>query len=442
LIVVFKTILSLFIKDPILFIKNLNIENIAKLRTAINQESPALISQNMSSYFDKSKTHPDEIDVAKVTKFVGQYKEAIDEKKEVILFIGHEATLTGAPLILLKAIEEIKKKNDILPVVILCKDGVLEKEYKKLGLVYTLPNHRNPSIDNKELDGLLNKVNDIKKISKAIFNSVESRRILKVVRKHTSKLTYLIHELGNLYPKNAWNIIDKNSDKIVFPAEFVKRKAIENNSFDLSKLSIQAQGLLKPGLLNRNKSEARKEIRDKLKLPSNAIIILGAGTGIPRKGIDFFTSIALSVLPKTEQPIYFIWLGEMPINDYKYWIEKDIEHSGYSDRILLLGEQKETENYFCASDLFLMTSRGDPFPCVVQEAVASGLFIIGYQNVGGFTDLIDQNNGVLLSYGDVHGAVEVILNKDWSEINSNLEAAKKKLNSMESYAEYLYNTLA
>ena len=439
--VVFKAILLSFIKNPILFIKNLNFENIQKFRAAINQESPILLSNNISNYFENTSEHSTEVDEKKIDKFVEVFKNRVKPDQEAVLFIGHEATMTGAPLILLKTIEELKRERNIFPIILLCRGGSIESRYQQLGNTFTFPKNRNPSIDNKELNLLLTKLGEIHSIDKAIINSVESRRFLKTIRKHKFRISFLIHELGNLYPKNAWNIINKNSDKIIFPATFVKKRALENNQIDEDRTSVQAQGLLKPQLLQINKAKAKIQLRKQLNLPEEAIVVLGTGTGIPRKGIDFFINVAISVLANSKLPFYFLWLGEMPINDYKYWIEKDIIQSKNQDRILLLGEQTQTETYFCGSDLFLMTSRGDPFPCVVQEAVAAKLFILGFENVGGFTELINEQNGLIFPYGDVHGMVNSIINESWKNDSLNFDAAIRRLNSMDKYAEYIFNSI-
>lgn len=419
----------------------MNADNISKFKTALRQESPTLLSGNINKYFENVEEHSNEINEKKIEQFAKSFQNKIQADQEVILFVGHEATMTGAPLILLRMIEKLMEQRNIFPIILLCTGGVIESKYKGLGLTYTFPKNRNPSIDNKELESLLSKLKEIHQVDKAIFNSVESRRVLKTIKKHKFKISYLIHELGHLYPKNAWNVINKNADKIIFPADFVKSKALENNQFDVGKISVQAQGLLKPELLKINKEETKIELRSQLNIPKDAIIALGTGTGIARKGIDFFISTAISVLANSKKPYYFIWLGEMKTNDYKYWIEKDIIHSKNQDRILLLGEKAQTEKYFCGSDIFLMTSRGDPFPCVVQEAVAAKLFIIGFDNVGGFTELINEKNGLVLPYGDVYGMVSAIINESWKNDSLNFDAAIQKLNSMNKYAEYIYNSI-
>ena len=65
-------------------------------------------------------------------------------KKCKILFISHEATRTGAPILLLNFLNWLKKNSDI-EIEILFKEskgnkGALINEFKTLGNVYSLDN--------------------------------------------------------------------------------------------------------------------------------------------------------------------------------------------------------------------------------------------------------------------------------------------------------------
>ena len=54
----------------------------------------------------------------------------------MILFIGYDASLTGAPKSLLLIIEYFKEKTDLPIEIILGKDGPLLEDYKALGKVH------------------------------------------------------------------------------------------------------------------------------------------------------------------------------------------------------------------------------------------------------------------------------------------------------------------
>ena len=46
--------------------------------------------------------------------------------------------------------------------------------------------------------------------------------------------------------------------------------------------------------------------------------------------------------------------------------------------------------YNAGADLYLLTSREDPFPNVVLEALDAKLPVIGFKNAGGFEDVVTE----------------------------------------------------
>ena len=54
-------------------------------------------------------------------------------KKIKVLFIGHEASLSGAPLLLLNILNVVKHDPEIGIKIVLKRGGILVNEYKKIG---------------------------------------------------------------------------------------------------------------------------------------------------------------------------------------------------------------------------------------------------------------------------------------------------------------------
>jgi len=221
----------------------------------------------------------------------------------------------------------------------------------------------------------------------------------------------------------------------------VRESALANTPFPLSKIIVRGQGLLKPEILDADQESCRKKIRKELGLPPDSLIVLGCGAPIARKGIDVFVTTAISTLNLLkDSPVYFIWLGNGDFNLYKMWTQRDIEQSGKKKNIRFIGLRKNTIPYFAGSDVFFMTSKGDPFPCVVHEALAAGLPVVGFDNAGGFVDLMDKEQ--LASYGDVGEATNILYklctNTEYRRLKS--EDSKKKIESwnFKDYSDFIY----
>jgi glycosyltransferase involved in cell wall biosynthesis len=59
-------------------------------------------------------------------------------------------------------------------------------------------------------------------------------------------------------------------------------------------------------------------------------------------------------------------------------------------------------------DIFLMTSREDPFPLVNIECALQEVPIIGFRKSGGSEELLSNSGGILVEYRDINAMIEKI----------------------------------
>ena len=431
---------KLAVKYPKLFFENISFHNFNRLVAAVKNESLSDIFSNMDSYFSRAK----QIDVKTTFSIIDNFIAKIPRThKRYVLIVSHEATFTGAPMIIKQYGALLKSEHETQPIFLIIKGGEFEREFKKIGPTYLLEDFTNNPHMNKEMDYIVRNLTETFSIEKAYINSAESFPLLIPCRKYIKTVVSLIHELGTYYPKGNWKNFDDNSDIIVFPANFVKERAFENFQFKKAKLVVRGQGLLKPEIVKENKKENSTKLRKMLGIDPNATIILSCGTPIARKGIDLFVLTAIAVLAKfnkKEKP-YFVWLGDAPNNDHLIWARRDILQSGNANHILLVGNKLDTIPYFVGSDIFYMTSKGDPFPCVIHEALAAGLHIVGFENSGGYTEIITEESGEIFKYGDVVSVAQHLIKR----IRNPKATAYKPIDiedeifSMNKYTDFLIN---
>jgi len=352
--------------------------------------------------------------------------------------VSHEATRTGAPMILLELARELKKELQIKIVFILCEGGVLVEKFKEIGLTMIFRDFRSGFID-AQANKIVTVLKDLP-LSGILINSAESRKLNRYLYRLNVPTISLVHEMGSYYAKGAFKVIANYSDKVIFPAEMVAQQASENYLFPTSKTIIRGQGLLKPELLEVDRELAREQLRNELKLPNDAFIVLGCGTLSGRKGIDLFIFTALQVLREIPENLYFIWVGgEHPhLKSQTNWLRHDIRVKGLESKILFLGEKEDTTSYFVGSDVFYMTSRLDPFPCVIHEAMAAGVPILGFQNAGGFGEALEDGAGKLLPYGDIGMASDTIISwyQDDSETHLMIQKARERVLDKYNFKNY------
>jgi glycosyltransferase involved in cell wall biosynthesis len=101
----------------------------------------------------------------------------------------------------------------------------------------------------------------------------------------------------------------------------------------------------------------------------------------------------------SDRTIFFIWVGHSD-ESFITGVKEFIQKSKITDNIIFIDRKEDMSLYYAGSDLFLLTSREDPFPSVVLESMDVGVPVIGFDNAGGFKDIITEDTGVLVPYLD------------------------------------------
>lgn len=365
----------------------------------------------------------------------------LDKAKPTVICFTHEATRTGAPLIILKIGKQLKEYFDCNIINISGFTGNILNEFEAVGPTYLFHkwNPGEPYETTLEAAMLCTELQKYKPLA-ALVNSAESRCIIYHLKNNDIPSICLVHEMGNLYPERLFKPIADHSEKIIFPSDIVHQLADENYHFPIEKVLKRGQGLLNEKFLKIDIPKAKKELRKELGLPKDAFIVLSCGTLTKRKAPDLFTQTAFQALKENNDNIYFVWLGgrHPMVQDDFYWMYQDIKVKKLDKKILFIGAKDNPELYFAGSDVFFMTSRADPFPCVTHEAMAVKLPILGFKDAGGFAEALEDNCGVLVEYADIKAAADQIL-QWYNQPKSHLqmgENARKKVIDKYNYIDY------
>lgn len=336
-----------------------------------------------------------------------------------ILFISHDATQTGAPFILLYFIEWLSKNKSNLHIDILfLRNGALLPKFKELANeVYTTKTGNTNSFLKKVTKKVRPYfgINEIEASSKLALNlskkgyniiyanTVVSIPFAKQVKQNSlsTKLVAHIHELNGVIRTELPNLdtFINDIDEVIAPSHLVKNNLIKNWSF---------------------KSEEIIVVNEFSKLNANAIsktnltnnFIVGASGGINwRKGYDIFIQVAIQV--KQQQPdaaIKFLWVGGGSNSERDIIIEEDLRKSGLESIIDFVGSKDYPESYYTNFDVFIMTSREDPFPLVCIEVAMLSKPIICFQNATGTAEVLINGGGEIVPYLDTLAmANEIVL---------------------------------
>ncbi len=317
-----------------------------------------------------------------------------DSKLKTILVVSHEASYTGAPIVALNIIKSLSKKYNI--IAWLGKTGALEEDFKHYSIAYI---KGWGSIDEMKLKiyKLINRYN----VSLAIVNSVVSYPVIKPLKHQKVPIVALIHEFADyVFPAGLLSRMALFSDITVFPATLVKDAYLAELSMlgfyaSSDNLYIHPQGYNEPkpqksyfttsdiySLLHANPDD--KTLR----------IVFGAGWVQPRKGVDLFLQTAQQLLKNKQYNWRFIWVGGNydPQKDktVSVFLQDHLNKSNLSRYVLMLDEQRSLEPFWRVTDIFFLSSRLDPFPNVVLDALYKNIPVVCFKGATGSADIANS----------------------------------------------------
>lgn len=357
-----------------------------------------------------------------------------------ILFIGHEAERTGAPIVLLNYLQWLKKSKPQYEIdLLLLRGGDLEEEYRKVANVYLLPSNDNPTVFERGILHLKKKAKIKTKLPPlapfdrsygvVLGNTIVSLDYLKFFKQKGFHTICWLHELE--YVVKLFSV-EKFIELSVYADRFiVASKAVEN--------MLRQFGIEKKTHLVYEFSTAETEVNasvvtleNELDIPPNAFVVGGSGTIEWRKGVDLFLQIASQVVARNED-IYFVWVGGKPLHsDAEYLqIQHDYNRLGLKNRLIFTGKLKNPHRIFAAMNVFALTSREDPFPLVCLEAASLGKPIICFENAGGMPEFVEEDAGAMVPYADINAFCEKIFYfyNNRAELQKAGQSAQKKINT-------------
>lgn len=165
---------------------------------------------------------------------------------------------------------------------------------------------------------------------------------------------------------------------------------------------------------------SRMEVRQKLHIPENAFVVIGAGQVQPRKRVDCFIAAA-----KALSDVHFVWVGGMPFGRAaadNMHMKKMIDSAPKNVHFPGIVRLEEMASYYKAADLFWLPSEQETFGLVAVEAAAAGLPVM-LRDIPDYADTF-ADNAVLT---DDNAAIGSIRKFQSDDVFYKVQQAKSKV---------------
>lgn len=179
-------------------------------------------------------------------------------------------------------------------------------------------------------------------------------------------------------------------DVILANSEYVRQQIVGLKTIDPQKVRTFYIGIdPKP----YQQCRSRYKIKQLLSINGHKKVIGVVGRLVEQKGMDDFIRVAHEI-QKMRQDVVFLIIG-----DGKKRMTLERMSLQYDVDILFLGDRLDVPDLLSIFDVFLFTSKWEPFGIVLLEAMAAKVPILGFA-VGGAREIIDKGGGVLFEKRD------------------------------------------
>ncbi|MBV8529482.1 MAG: glycosyltransferase family 4 protein [Candidatus Dormibacteraeota bacterium] len=362
--------------------------------------------------------------------------------RRTVTFITHEATRTGAPRVLLSLMQWLRANSDLLMQTLAVNPGPLLPEFASLGRVVEMEGDwshllflqrgmrlaRQMTVGrlDRPFDALVHRAaaqglwlanaRNLQRLGECDLiyaNSVQSGWGVRSINSRAPLLSHL-HELEDalLDPYEAPNVrtmCGARARQIIVPAVAVRDLLVTRMGIEASRVNVLYPFITVPDKpVNR---ETRAAVRRALEIPEEAVVVGMSGAFILRKSPDRFIDIAARVVRHARgAPVYFVWIGGDAKLEYGRYMVTDVRRLGLTERFRHVTERIDPSPYLGALDIFLLSSRSDPFPLVCLEAaVHAEAPIVCFDQAGGMPELVGHDCGIVVPYLDTVAGADAVL---------------------------------
>jgi glycosyltransferase involved in cell wall biosynthesis len=314
-----------------------------------------------------------------------------------LAIISHDAHRHGAQLLALRLARTFVERMGIATHLLLGGGGALAGDF-----IATAPTERVGGFDDAAAWQAAARRLRHAGIGTVLCNTLVSAQAIPHLCAAGLRAIVLVHELPGIISEygllDAALLAAREAEALVFPATIVRERFQELVGPISARAVIRPQGVWHDTAQQDSRPSTRAAMRARLAVPDRHALVLGAGFGDRRKGLDLWPDIIRATLDRHLETT-FVWAGAVDPR-VRTQIEAKAARLGIAGRLRLPGSFESMHALYTAADLFVLSSREDPFPSVVLEAMAHRLPVTAFDGSGGIVDLVRRAGRITVPLGD------------------------------------------
>lgn len=333
-----------------------------------------------------------------------------------VLFIGHEATYSGAPIALLHLLRWFRAHSTLESELLLLKGGPLVPAFRSLVPTTVFPREPEEALYSPARELIMRLFQEhLHRLPPDLvyLNTVVAGQTLSKLHFPSSRVVLHVHEMASVFRySRTWDIAMMCSrvDRFIAVSHAVRRLLEGTFGIDPSAIRLIHEGV--PDAAQAVQPEAKVRARREMGISPDAVVVGMAGTVCRRKGTDLFIDMARRLIRCGRIPsCHFLWVGEG--GEYEafraHWQRQFAVSSVEASRFHFIGERSDVLPFIAAMDVFTLTSREDPFPLAHLEAALLEKPILCFRDAGGAEEWVEAASaGYCLPFGDVQAMADAV----------------------------------
>lgn len=322
-----------------------------------------------------------------------------------ILFIGHEATLSGAPILLLNLMLLLKQQRSVHITLVIRRGGPLEEQYRRHFPVIVLKpaGYRQGGPLKKLIDILRNRLQLLRvfvvmpSCNYVFSNTIINGPLLKTIALFRKPVVTYVHELENVIRAYTAEVARTVRYTRRFGYPSLKVKEVLANVCQVPEEGLQRLFYYFPVDLNEINNETAKQafvqsFKQRFGLTDSDMLIGGMGLASDRKGTDIFVEVCGKVAAINKK-IKFCWIGNFDSPATEAALKAQLKALNIEGQLMFTGPLEHNYYNLAPFDLFFLSSREDPYPLVVLEAGFMQVPTLCFESSGGIPEFVGEDAG-------------------------------------------------